>query len=44
MRATIAAWIFDNVPLLACIQIQPWVFGLIIGRRPRRPKTKDSDE
>lgn len=30
--ATIAAWVVDNIPLPA--RLQPWVFGLIIGRTP----------
>lgn len=28
-------WIFNNVPLGP---LAPWVFGLAIGRRPRRVK------
>lgn len=32
MRGKIAAWVFDNIPLPGWAS--PWVFGLIIGRRP----------
>lgn len=32
----LAIWLFDNVPLPAWAR--PWVFGLIIGRKPRRKK------
>ena len=31
-----AAWVFDNVPMPAFAQ--PYVFGLIIGRWPRKVK------
>lgn len=34
MRGFIAAWVFDNIPLPGCIQ--PWVFGLIIGKVPHK--------
>jgi hypothetical protein len=30
---TWAAWLIDNVPLGP---FAPWVFGFIVGRRPRR--------
>lgn len=36
MRGTIAAWVFDNMPLPA--RLQPYVFGLIVGRWPRKAK------
>lgn len=34
MRGRIAAWIFDTLPVPGWAA--PWLFGLIIGRRPRR--------
>jgi hypothetical protein len=34
MKGRIAAWVFDNIPLPAWAA--PWVFGLIIGRVPRK--------
>jgi hypothetical protein len=39
MRGAIAAWVFGNIPLPGFLA--PYVFGLIIGRRPRKVKTDD---
>lgn len=36
MRGKIASWVFDNVPMPSFAQ--PYVFGLIIGRWPRKAK------
>ncbi len=36
LRGTIAAWVFDNVPLPAFAR--PYVFGLIVGRWPHKNK------
>ena len=34
MQGRLAAWVFDNIPLPP--RAAPWVFGLIIGRVPRK--------
>lgn len=34
MTGRVAAWVFDNVPLPGWLA--PYVFGLIIGRWPRK--------
>ena len=36
MKGQIAAWVFDNIPVPTWAA--PWVFGLIIGRKPHRKK------
>lgn len=37
LRLKICLWILDNIPLGP---LAPWVFGLAIGRRPRRTGPK----
>ena len=34
MKIKLAIWVFDNIPLPSFLQ--PWLFGLIIGRVPHR--------
>lgn len=36
MKGAVAAWVFDNVPIPTWAA--PWVFGLIIGRKPHKNK------
>lgn len=38
MQGRVAAWVFDNVPMPSWAA--PWVFGIIIGRWPRKARPR----